>query len=341
MRYEWGDWVRYRRWDQFELLAKRDPTQQLCDTVAELARGMDNKIEIKTLKRILFMLKQQGFEPSDFEHLDPEPPKLPNVGSYGIMMSPDSHGWRTYFYGQVISGEIWALYVVTLERYGIIEVDMLRYSDKVWPTMRTDLLEKHPAPIRAEVEPAYVLHRIRSAYENRGRERHVRLSTFWKHQLQRVPAEFPHPCQNHTIAVGMTPETRLLVMREHEYVNDFRIFIQPDDPIWSEIHTIRWDELLTPEERQAKYLEILLADRHRLCTEFTVQDMVNRFLDITYLMGDPKSKETWVIMHLAEHLQEKRSRSEVFQALLEVTARNLEEDIEEDEDDPAAFPRRD
>jgi hypothetical protein len=72
-----------------------------------------------------------------------------------------------------------------------------------------------------------------------------------------------------------------------------------------------------------------------------VQDMVNRFLDITYLMGDPKLKEAWVIMHLAEHLQEKRSRSEVFQALLEVTARNLEEDIEEDEDDPAAFPRRD
>lgn len=345
MRFEWSDWVRYHRWDQFELLAKSDPSQQLCDTVFELSIGFTDKTEVKKLKKILYILKLAGFEPTDPERLDPEPPKLPKLGGVGIMQSCDPHGWRGYFFGQFIGGEIHGLLVVTLEEYGIVQITPVRFHEKVWEVMKPDLLDKHPAPFKAMVDPAYVLHRIRSAYENRnpaqdGKESKVKLNAYWRQQLQRVPVDFPHPAQNHIIATGVGPEFRLVVMREHEFVNRFRIFIPPDDPLWTEFHTVRWDETLTPEDRQAKYLESLIRERHRLCTDFVVQDMVLRFLDLAYMHQDPNNKEAWAIMHLAEHLQEKRSRSEVFEALLEATARDLEDDIEEDDDDPAMFPQR-
>ena len=68
--------ISHRRWDLLEVLAKRDPSQQLCDTVAELLLGLHEREDKRPLKRVLYVLKQRGFELGGGEVAAREPVKV-------------------------------------------------------------------------------------------------------------------------------------------------------------------------------------------------------------------------------------------------------------------------
>lgn len=92
MRWQWRDMVRNLDWEAMESMARRDPNQQLCDTVHELCLGLENKPDVRKAKRILYFLKQAGFEPSP-EETHEHPFKQPNCYRYGFIGTTASDGF--------------------------------------------------------------------------------------------------------------------------------------------------------------------------------------------------------------------------------------------------------
>lgn len=346
MRWEWRDTIRFRRWDEFEQLAKADPSQQLCDTVAELEEGLEDKADQKTLRRILFILKGKGFSPTSHA----EEPTLVSVieslatlGTYGVMSSPSEHGSRMMFFGQLIGNQLHALVANSMESFGGIKVRTFDLNPKMWEaTIREDLLTKFPAHLKAEVEPGYVLSRIRRAWERRDPNNDAifktKLTGFWKRMLNRVPADAPHPALLIRQLDSATAAQRRAFVSKFEPVREWRVFVPPKNPAWEDIHAARWEEGEEGVDAE-RYLDILLAHRESLANDTALWDMVHRFLDVALLIGDKESEEARLAVHCASQLAEHGGKSDVFETLLEETARHLEEDIEADEDDPAGVRR--
>ena len=99
MRREWADAIKNRRWDELERLAKWEPDQQLCDTIAELERGIAEKPDRKALRKILFMLAKAGFTPVPAESAEVSmaPGGIPLAAAF--MMSADATGDTPVTYG--------------------------------------------------------------------------------------------------------------------------------------------------------------------------------------------------------------------------------------------------
>lgn len=86
MRREWGTWIKARQWNELEQLAKKDPSQPLADTIAELERGFSDKADRKALRKILFLLGQQGYRPRPIEEPEEEVVPPPEF-SFAFMIS--------------------------------------------------------------------------------------------------------------------------------------------------------------------------------------------------------------------------------------------------------------
>jgi tellurite resistance protein len=92
MRWEWRNLVRTRDWDGLERLAKVEPNQQLCDTVAELAYGLEEKSDVKRAKRILYLLREAGYSP-ETERPEPEPYAAATPVRFGYIGTTDPNGF--------------------------------------------------------------------------------------------------------------------------------------------------------------------------------------------------------------------------------------------------------
>ncbi len=337
MRFEWSNSIRNRRWQDFEALAKKQPSQQLCDTVNELLKGIEEPNERKILKKALYLVKLAGFNPSPELPQEPEAPHLPKIGSYGIMLSPDGAGYVGYFFGIIKGADLHYTLIIAVHRYNFIHVIVGKVQPLVWPTMRDDLLKDAPAPLVAEVDPAYVLHRIRRDWEKRREDRTKgKFNAFWKQLFTHVPTEFPHPAASFPESEDIGPERRRSLMQDSACIK-WRLHFPPDDPLWEPIHAIRWDEELESEERKEILREMLMTDSVRLCSKEELEDMIERFHDCALILGqdDPKAGE---MVHAANHLKKHRWRSEIFEQIVMHTVEHLEDDLEKDDVEKSAFP---
>ncbi len=175
MRIEWGEAIRYRRWDALEWLAKKDPSQDLCDTVFELASGLEDTRDQKSLKKVLFMLRQRGFAPSILtaspeEDQPTKPPVKPGSrafisthvapASFFILYNhPHIHGDQQIMWGLDYASNA----VITRERWL-----QKRYSH--WVMLNDLPALSNPDLWYTEIDPAYALWKIKSVYEKRDPE---------------------------------------------------------------------------------------------------------------------------------------------------------------------------
>ncbi len=338
MRLEWGELIRYRKWEEFEKLAKRKPSQQLCDTLYELIKGIEEPAERKILKKALYFVKTAGFTPTMEWPEEDAVPKLPPVGVAGIMFSSTCHGYVGYTFAVIRAQKVYVCLMLSSPRFRSFHVHFTTGRADVFPETRPLLMDTGIGALGREMEPAYILHRIRRDFENSLEERRFgRFNAFWKQVFTHVPTEYPHPAENYDLGEPISDE-ELRALMEHEATITWRIFLFPDHLFWEEIHALRWNEELTDEERTQGIYEVLMSDRTRLCDEVLIADMAIRFADLAVILGeeDPLAGQ---MLQAAQNLIKLRSRSPIFEALARHTSVQIEEDIEADEIEQSAFPK--
>jgi hypothetical protein len=338
MRLEWGELIRYRKWEEFEKLAKRNPSQQLCDTLYELIKGIEEPADRKILKKALYFVKTAGFTPMVEWPEEDAVPKLPPVGVVGIMFSSTCHGYVGYTFAVIRAGTVYICSVLSSPRFRSMHIHLNKGSAEVFPETRPLLFNTGIGVLKREMEPAYILHRIRRDYESSLEERRFgRFNAFWKQVFTHVPTEYPHPAEFMDMGEPISEE-ELRALMEHPATVTWRIFLTPDDPFWEEIHALRWNEELTDEERAQGIYEVLMSDRTRICDEVLIADMVLRFLDLAAIIGveDPLAGQ---MLQASQSLIDRRSRSVIFEALARHTSEQIEEDVEIDEIEQSAFPK--
>ena len=340
MRWEWSDWVRYHRWDQFELLAKSDPSQQLCDTVSELAKTIGNRAEEKALKRVLFLLRTAGFEPRDEDSGEPAAPRLPRIEGFSVMFSPDMYGWRLFYVAIPQGSSLHAILMHVMETGVRVKVSQVVKRVPYGTTQDREHIRRLAAPwqLCADLDTAYALHRMRFAYEacvKARLEMDRPLTAFWKRMFRLCPADHPHPACAYPLAMGTQHEERLKFTREFPPLSQWRMFLPDDDALWEEIHAVRWDETLSDVERRANIRQILWPVRHTMCSESTMMLLRYRLMDVAMLLDAPESEDSKMVMQLGESIERNRGDSELIQVMLERLVAHISSgENDEDENDP-------
>jgi len=112
MRREWGGWIKERKWREFETLAKTEPSQPLADTIAELERGFPDKADRKALRKVLFLLGQQGYHPRPIE-IEPAEEALAETlpTDFAHLSAPNPVGVTSLTYGRFEGGKYRVLFV--------------------------------------------------------------------------------------------------------------------------------------------------------------------------------------------------------------------------------------
>jgi hypothetical protein len=94
MRWVWRDAIRFRDWKKLEEFAKAEPSGQLADTLYELSIGLDDKEDVRAAKKVLFLLEQQGFTPSQTSGPRLTKYEAATAGKFGVMSTTDWQGMQ-------------------------------------------------------------------------------------------------------------------------------------------------------------------------------------------------------------------------------------------------------
>lgn len=165
MRREWSQWIRNRDWREFERLAKTDPDQVLADTVGELERGFEDKSDRKALRKVLFLLKQRGFEPAQIESQPTERPE-PSPFTFAFMVSAEGQGDTVITYARQEKNQVRWLIAYTNSTVGIRDAFEEKTSVEDAPAKAKNLLTRQDYPfVGCEIPVDFALSRLRTARE--------------------------------------------------------------------------------------------------------------------------------------------------------------------------------
>lgn len=316
MRREWSGWIRERRWNEFEKLAKTDPDQTLTDTVAELERGFTEKGDRKALRKVLFLLSQAGYRPTPIEEMEPEgtPKALPK--EFALLESADSYGESVVTYGVQVGDRVRWLVANLSERSGIT-----RAGEEEMPLETAEghvqrLTQKEGSPfLAAVVSPEYALGRIANAVaKTKGVVPPV--IAYWRSRLP-AAAEIPHPAEE-IPREEIGDETLKALPYEVEAALPWRLELGAVSPLLREIYEAQ-AEIEDQEEKAAASKRAIEAARESLFTPDVVHDHANRLLDLAYLVHLHGKEGAGRIVYAADDLRQKGHLSEYGAGLLDKT----------------------
>lgn len=327
MRFEWGLMISERRWDLLEALARKDPSQQLCDTVQELILGLPDREDRRPLKRVLYVLRQKGFEPSDPDQAKPESPKDAHA-VFAILASANRHGYTTLVYAARDGLKVRQMFASVNDRWRFLRVRMVNYPHGKAQWAKEEVLSTYPAPLVECVDAGYVLFRIARRVADQKNGELYRPNGFWRRLLGEA-SEPEHPTTR-IPSVRLDSAARLEHLRAHPVVSTWRLAIHPSEEVWSELLAARWSE----EGDKAAILEgVLLENRASLASKEAIAEHSERLRDLAYLehvRGEEGSGRTLAV---ALDLEARGGASDYFAQLLRWTASDLDLEIEEDEYD--------
>ncbi len=327
MRLEWGPIITQKRWDKLEEIAKKKPTQQLCDTVAELALGLTAREDKRPLKRILFILRLAGFTPNDPDSSSPESAK-PQRLEFAYMSTAQRHGYIEFIYGAPDGVKYRYMFVLLHERWGFLTVRQGEFPRKLLPIKHQYIVETCPFPI-VQVNPDFCLSRIAKGLANRKRGEIFYPNGFWKRAFA-AAIEVEHPSVRLPDAL-MDSVGRTAHLVQHPIASEWRLALHPMEAIWTTFHAIRWGDATD----KVPLLERAMLDaRAELCTPEVILEHATRLRDLAYFESvrgeNDSSKKTLAV---ALNLEMRGPESDYFQQLCRWTASDLDLEVEEDEFD--------
>lgn len=319
MRREWTDAVKNRRWDELERLAKWEPDQQLCDTVAELERGIEDKPDRKALRKILFVLAKAGFAPAPVEELPhgttPESQPL----EVAFMMSADASGDTPVTYGTRRGGKFKWITAYIHETKGVRRAseETMAVEDGI---KRAETLRKSSAPpfLSAEVDPAFALSRIKAAVAKNRPGTIPEAIAFWRSAIDRA-VESPHPSKN-LKAAKTKPSERAEDVLLMEPTMSWRIELGAATPIMERMYEAQQASKDLEEAAQKEAVrEAGVQARKGVLTPEVISDHSMRLRDLAHIMHLKGDEAFGKVLAAAEELEKKGADSEYAKGLVDKT----------------------
>lgn len=310
-------------------MAKKEPSQPLADTVAELERGFTEKADKKALKKILFLLDQAGYRPQPIESAESSTSDKPTAKPFecALMVSADAAGDAIFIYGIQQGQRVHWLHVSVGVLRGISratseETTIEEAKAKLANLLTTD----HTPQILAPIDTTYLKSRIGSALPLTKSMPSV--MAFWRAKFSDVP-EGAHPAEKITRA-ETTSEDRSTVALGLDASLLWRLELGAVTPILEQMSAIQ-QEGLEADARKAKTAKIIGDAREELFTPELILDHSSRLLDLAYILSLRQAPEAGVVAATADDLRERGAESEYARAVLDKTVVLLVESLRQAE----------
>ncbi len=301
MRREWSDWIKTRQWGQFEKLAKSEPSQHLTDTVAELELGIPEKRERRSLRKILYLLAQAGFEPTEVENAASESTHPASRLSIAFMVSPESAGESVLTYGREDKGRVAWLIAHLSPREGITQAleDTTTLDETQARIRRLRGLQPSPS-LSAEVPVDFALNRLAVAAEST--KVLPPILAYWRALLPREP-DRTHPAESLPRA-SSTPDQLRDFLVKFKPLRFWRLELGSVVPALEAFIEAHGDKATSEETGDSEWWgNTLTADRAKLFTDDLIEDHRSRLLDLAYVVHLKQGHESATLLALADDLR--------------------------------------
>jgi hypothetical protein len=317
MRREWSPLIKNRQWDELEKIAKKEPSQILCDTVTELEKGFTEKTDRRALRRILFLLRQAGYRAEEIDEEDTAPPEL-QVFSAGFLVSADVHGDTPITYALETKGRVRWLTAYVNDRKGIVgageETTAAGEAENKLARLRKGAFKPY---VGAEIPAEYALSRIAAALAAHPTARVPAAIAYWRSQLDRA-APMEHPALSIPASTATSEERRAVVI-DMDATIIWRLELGTATPVLKELYEAQQSRLeLSEEQRTARVQAILSAARTDLFSLEVLCDHRIRLLDLAYVMH-LKGQDAGRLVATVNDLDANGPESDYAKALLDKT----------------------
>lgn len=320
MRREWAGLIKNRRWDEFEVLAKREPDQILCDTVAELERGFTEKADRKALKKVLWLLEKAGYSPSPVEEDSAPSSTEPESGlEAAFMMSADARGDTPITYGIEANGRVRWLTVYVNEARGLTHASEETMSASDGRARLSTLRERQAPPyLSGEIDPGYALSRFKRALAKNRQGTVPAAVAYWRSAIEKA-TDMPHPSLALKAAKTKASERseEILLM---DPTLSWRLELGATTPVLEMMYEAQQSHKDADEEaRKAATKAAGEAARPLVITPEVVADHAMRLRDLAWLMHLQGDERFGKVLAAADELEKKGPDSEYGKGLVDKT----------------------
>lgn len=318
MRREWAATIKNRRWGEFEQLAKTEPDQLLCDTVAELERGFTEKSDRKALKKVLWILGKAGFEPGPIED-QAEPDAGSGPPSVAFMISADARGDVPITFGHWHGGRYRWLTAYINELRGVVRAsDESMSAEEAEQRIRVLRISQAPPFVSAEVDPKFAAWRIRRALDKNGPGTLPECIARWRTLLDKAQ-EVAHPSLSLKGTKATASERSEDVLLRDSTLG-WRIELGAATPILERMYEAQQANKEQGEEAQKAALKEAGEEARKVVvTDKIIADHLMRLRDLAWLMHQNGQPEFGQILAAAEELESKGADSEYAKGLVDKT----------------------
>lgn len=318
MRREWIEPIKHRRWDEFERLSKWEPDQILCDTIAELERGLTEKTDRKALRKILWILDKAGFTPTPVDEgaaVEEKPTSL----EAAFMMSADAMGDTPVTYGMPAGGRYRWLTAYVHETKGITRASDETMSAEEAVKRRERLNEaSRPPYLSSEIEPAFALWRIKRALAKNRTGTVPEAIAFWRSSIDKA-TEVAHPSLKMKATKTKASERAEDVLLMDSTLS-WRIELGAATPILEAMYQAQSASKELDEEGQKTAVREAGVDARRtVLTPEVLAEHAMRLRDLAYLMQLKGDETAGKVLSSAVELEKLGADSEYAKGLIDKT----------------------
>jgi len=307
MRREWSGWIKARQWGEFEKLAKADPCQALADTVAELERGFPDKPDRRALRKVLFLLAQAGYEPTEIEDYSVQPVVQTPPIQVTFMISADGAGDAVITYAREEKGRVGWLIAHFTHRDGITRAieDTMTLDELQVRLIRMRNMAAEPS-ICSEVPVEFAVSRLAKAVSVTKSMPPV--MAYWRATL---PKEFSggHPAEELPRGKPTLEDLRKLISKIRA-ASPWRLELGSLAPALEEFLEKHGKDVSEENFNDLEWWsKILERNREQLFTSEVIEDHRARLLDVAYLMHLKEEPQFTDVLALADDLRDKGAHS--------------------------------
>ncbi|MFY9232962.1 MAG: hypothetical protein WAO58_00710, partial [Fimbriimonadaceae bacterium] len=136
---------------------------------------------------------------------------------------------------------------------------------------------------------------------------------------------------------GITDEERSTLFLTHPGSSCWRAMIGTEHDLWAEIHAIRWNPEIPELNRVPLFREVIERNKLSIVTPEMVSHHAWRMRHLAYLLALQGDELAGKYIRLARDVEKNLSDAPYFRTLLDKTAEDLQDLMEQDEEEPLAL----
>lgn len=317
MRREWSAWIKTRQWNEFEKLAKLEPSQMLADVVAELERGIDEKPDRRALRKIQYLLQRTGYRPTPIEIPEEEPAEIVKTHyEAALFVAPDAAGHSICLLGEEKSRRVRWLEAVTNPITGFETAQEFETTVAEAPQYLESLVHgryRHWASSPVPLD--FAKGRLNSALQRTG-ERIPTLIAFWKSSFEGV-LEPRHPAED-LARTEVSADDLARVALTLEGSRDWRLELGAVAPTVERLAEV-FEGAPETEDRRTQANEVMVESCQTIFTPEVILDHSIRLLDLAYLRNLRREADVSLLVSASDDLRTQGANSAYARALLDKT----------------------